>query len=334
MTRVALLHGGQSAEREVSLVSGRECGRALRQAGYKVEMIDTRMPVAELVAALTAAPRPDVVFNALHGRWGEDGTIQGLLALLGLPCTHSGVLASSLAMDKIQAKRVLAAAGVPVAEDRLVDRTTLLAGDPLPRPYVIKPSNEGSSVGVFIIREETNWQPAADDWPFGDAVMVEPYIPGREVTVAVMEQAGGTARALAVTEIVPKFGFYDYNAKYTQEKAADHIIPAPLSPAAYAEALRLAEIAHRALGCRGVSRADLRYDDTLPEDATGRGRFVMLEVNTQPGMTPMSLVPEQARLLGMSFSALCAWLVEAALGTPAPAPAGAAAAGAQAVCDR
>jgi len=318
VTRVALLYGGRSAEREVSLVSGQECAVALGEAGFTVDLIDAGIPVSELVAALTSAPKPDVVFNALHGRWGEDGTVQGLLELLDLPYTHSGVLASALAMDKVQAKRVLAAAGVPVAEDRMIDRKTLLAGDPMPRPYVIKPYNEGSSVGVFIIEEGTNWEPTAAEWPFGEQVMVEPYIPGREVTVAVMDRPEGGCQALGVTEIVPRYGFYDYSAKYTQEKAAEHIVPARLPEPAYAEAMRLAEVAHAALGCRGVSRADLRYDDTGVTGGNDSGRFVMLEVNTQPGMTPMSLVPEQAMHVGISFPDLCRRMVEMALLT-APA---------------
>ncbi|MGE5442100.1 MAG: D-alanine--D-alanine ligase [Bacteroidota bacterium] len=291
--RVAVLMGGWSSEREVSLVSGAAVAKALGEAGYDVLTIDVTRDPADLLARLT--PRPNVVFNALHGRWGEDGTIQGLLDLLAIPYTHSGLLASALAMHKPTAKLVFERAGIPVAEHVVVGREALAADDPIPRPYVLKPLNEGSSVGVRIVRNGDNLSPSAGDWAFGDTVMVERFIPGREFTVAVM---GG--RPLAVTEITTERGFYDYDAKYAPG-GSRHVVPAQVEPAVYAEAMALSARAHRALGCRGVSRADLRYD--------GR-RLYMLEVNTQPGMTPTSLVPEQAAYAGTSFPDLVAWMVE------------------------
>ena len=298
--RVAVLHGGISAEREVSLVSGRDCSAALREAGFTVEMIDVTDDVGALIKALT--PAPDAVFNALHGRWGEDGCVQGLLELLHIPYTHSGVMASALAMDKEMAKRIFLANGLRCAESVVATRAQILAADPLPRPYVVKPVAEGSSVGVRIVREGDNEPPLGAEaaWQFSPQIMVERFIPGRELTVSVMGE-----RALAVTELKPKQGFYDYEAKYTEGKTV-HEIPAKLPEPIYEEALASALKAHRALGCRGVSRADFRYDDT----EGGDGRLYLLEVNTQPGMTPLSLVPEQAAHLGISFPELCAWLVE------------------------
>jgi D-alanine-D-alanine ligase len=291
--RVAVLMGGWSSEREVSLVSGAAVAKALGEAGYDVLPIDVARDPADLLARLT--PRPDVVFNALHGRWGEDGTIQALLDLLAIPYTHSGLLASALAMHKPTAKLVFERAGIPVAEHVVVGREALAAADPMPRPYVVKPLNEGSSVGVRIVRNGDNLCPLGADWTFGDAVMVERFIPGREFTVAVM---GG--RPLAVTEITTERGFYDYDAKYAPG-GSRHVVPAQVEPAVYDEAMALAGRAHRALGCRGVSRADIRWD--------GR-RLYMLEVNTQPGMTPTSLVPEQAAYAGIGFPDLVAWMVE------------------------
>ena len=293
--RVAVLMGGWSSEREVSLVSGAAVVQALGEAGYDAWTIDVQRDPADLLARLT--PRPDAVFNALHGRWGEDGTIQGILDILGLPYTHSGLLASALAMHKPQAKLVFREAGIPVAEHAVVSRGELAKGDPLPRPYVLKPLNEGSSVGVRIVRNGTSSGALAADWPYGDQVMVEQFIPGREFTVAVMGD-----RPLAVTEITTDRGFYDYDAKYAPG-GSRHVIPAQVDPDIYALAMELSVRAHRALGCRGVSRADLRYDGE---------RLFMLEVNTQPGMTPTSLVPEQAAHAGISFPELVAWMVEAA----------------------
>ncbi len=300
--RVAVLMGGISAEREVSLVSGKACAKALREAGYQATEIEVGRDIGDLVAAL--APAPDAVFNALHGRWGEDGCVQGLLELLHIPYTHSGVMASAMAMDKVVAKRVAAGAGVTSPQGLVVRREELREHEPMPRPYVIKPPNEGSSVGVRIVREGDN-RPAIDDgaWKFGEEVLVEPYIPGRELAVAVMGD-----RALAVTEIQAKSGFYDYDAKYT-DGLAEHVIPAEIGPEAIQAALDAALAAHQALGCRGVSRSDFRYDDTRIENGA-MGDLYWLEVNTQPGMTPLSLVPEQAAHLGISFSEICAWLVE------------------------
>lgn len=303
---VVVLMGGISAEREVSLSSGAEVARALAQAGHAVRAIDVTADLPGLVAALSA-PRPDAVFNALHGRFGEDGAIQGVLEWLRIPYTHSGVRASALAMDKAAAKAAFAASDLPVVAHRIIAPADLVRGDPLPRPYVLKPVDEGSSVGVTIVRETDN-RPChlAAEWPYGDRLMAEAYVPGRELTVAVMGE-GDEARALAVTEMVTTHCFFDYAAKYS-EGGARHILPAPIHRDAYARAQEIALVAHRALGCRGVSRADLRYDDTAGEP----GRLVLLEVNTQPGMTPVSLVPEQAAHAGIDFPRLCAWLVEQA----------------------
>jgi D-alanine-D-alanine ligase len=301
MKRVVVLMGGASAEREVSLSSGTACAQGLREAGYDVTELDAGRDVGTLVRALT--PAPDAVFNALHGRWGEDGTVQGVLELLGIPYTHSGVLASALAIDKPMAKRVLAAAGIPCPDGIIVERKALGGGDPMPRPYVMKPPKEGSSVGVRIVKLGDNRGPElGSDWTFGDEVLVERYVPGRELTVAVMGD-----RALAVTELRPKSGFYDYEAKYT-EGCATHLVPAPIPQAVAREAMRLAERAHEALGCRGVSRSDFRYDDTA--GAAGPDKLYLLEVNTQPGMTPISLAPEQAAHAGIPFPQFVAWMVE------------------------
>jgi D-alanine-D-alanine ligase len=299
MKRVAVLMGGPSAEREVSLVSGRECAKGLRDAGYDVYTIDVSRDVAALIRALE--PRPDVVFNALHGRFGEDGCVQGVLEFLSIPYTHSGLLASALAMDKPMSKHVFAAAGLRCPEGVVTDIHAVERADPVARPYVVKPANEGSSVGVRIVRAGDNQPVRAADWPFGPRVVVERYVAGRELTVAVMGD-----RPLAVTELRSHTAFYDYEAKYTEGRT-DHLIPAPVPQPVYDEALRMGKLAHEVLGCRGVSRADFRYDDT---GAGGPDHLYLLEVNTQPGMTPLSLVPEQAKHLGISFSELVAWIVE------------------------
>ena len=293
-TRVAVLEGGPSAEREVSLVSGAECARALREAGYPVERIDAG---DDLCARLDAAA-PDVVFNALHGRWGEDGCVQGLLEWKRIPYTHSGVLASSLAMDKVRAKETLAAAGLRVPEGRLVCREEAAGSHPFEPPYVVKPYNEGSSVGVYIVSEGANG-PAkiAADAP--EVLLAEKFVPGRELTVSVLGDD-----PLAVTDIIANTGWYDYEAKYAAG-GSDHVVPAEIPKDVEAAALDAALRAHRALGCRGLSRADFRWDESRGVD----GLFV-LEVNTQPGMTPTSLAPEQAAHRGISFPELCAWLVE------------------------
>ena len=292
---IAVLMGGWSAERPVSLASGAAVVQALKRVGYQVAAIDVQRDMGALLTRLY--PRPDAVFNALHGRWGEDGCVQGLLDILAIPYTHSGLLASALAMDKPMAKRLFTAAGIPVAEHVMATREEIMAADPMPRPYVVKPSNEGSSVGVVIVREGDNAPPAIpeDIAPMGRRLMVERYIPGRELTVAVMGD-----RPLAVTEITTARGFYDFDAKYAAG-GSKHVIPASIPEAAYTESLRIGLVAHQALGCRGVSRADLRYD--------GR-RVYLLEVNTQPGMTATSLVPEQAAHLGISFDELVRWMIE------------------------
>jgi D-alanine-D-alanine ligase len=301
MKRVTVLMGGLSAEREVSLASGANCAAALKEAGYAVETLDAGAELGSVIAQLRAQ-KPDVVFNALHGRFGEDGNIQGVLNLLKIPYTHSGLMASALAMDKPVAKRLFVAAGLRVPEGKLLTRAEVVAGDPMPRPYVVKPFNEGSSVGVTIIKEGDNAKPFAGiDWPFGDVVLAERFIPGRELTCGVM---GG--KAMAVTELRPKSGFYDYANKYTGGRT-EHLIPAPLPTEVYAEIQRMAVAAHQALGCRGVSRSDFRYDDT---GAGGIANVYILETNTQPGMTELSLVPEMARHAGISYPELVSWMVE------------------------
>ena len=294
---VAVLMGGWSAEREVSLRSGKACADALARLGYRVTPIDVGRDIA---AALTAA-KPDIALNVLHGRPGEDGTLQGLLEILGIPYTHSGVLASAVAMQKDTAKVLFRAAGVPVAEDRVLSRLEAAKTHAMAPPYVIKPVAEGSSVGVYIVTEEHPHPPQElyrDDWTFGDIVMVERYIPGKELTCAVLGD-----RALDVIEIVPATRFYDYEAKYAAG-GSKHLLPAPILLNVYQEVRRLSLAAHSALGCRGVSRADFRYDDL------GTGKLACLEVNTQPGMTETSLVPELAAYAGITFDELVQWMVE------------------------
>lgn len=296
---VAVIMGGWSAEREVSLVSGAAASKALANRGYRVTEIDADRDLSRRLVEL----KPDVVFNALHGRWGEDGCIQGILEVLEIPYTHSGVMASAVAMNKPMAKRIVAQAGVPVAEDKVVASADLFAADPLPRPYVVKPLDEGSSVGVVILKPGDNsFGPDADGpWRQNDQVMVERYIAGRELTCAVI----GDRATKGVTELRPKRGFYDYEAKYS-DGVTEHVIPAPVPAAIYDRVRDLALLAHNALGCRGVSRSDFRYDDT----EGGTGELILLEVNTQPGMTPLSLVPEMAAHEGMSFEDLVVWMVE------------------------
>ncbi|TNE40844.1 MAG: D-alanine--D-alanine ligase [Alphaproteobacteria bacterium] len=296
MKHVAVLMGGWSAEREVSMDSGLACSEALKACGYEVSPVDVGRDIAETLARI----RPDVCFNALHGRYGEDGFIQGLLEVMGIPYTHSGVLASALAMDKPVAKTLFEAAGMRCADGKIFTRQEIQNGADFPKPFVIKPLNEGSSVGVTIVLENDNISLGDIPWVFGEKVLIESYIPGREIQVAVM---GDTA--LGAVEIRPLGRFYDYEAKYTSGKA-DHLMPAPLSSEDYAEALRLAKLAHDTLGCRGVSRSDFRFDDT----GEGAGKFYILETNTQPGMTELSLVPEIAGHSGMSFEDLVRWIVE------------------------
>ena len=296
--RVVVLMGGFSSEREVSLHSGIAAAAALEKAGYAVATIDVRRDLRTLIAGLLEA-KPDAVFNALHGCFGEDGCVQGVLDVLAIPYTHSGVLASALAMNKPMSKKLFAAAGIPVPESLIVAKSEVLAGDVMARPYVVKPLNEGSSVGVHIIKEGDNRPPLEDETP-GDLVMVEKFIPGREITVGVMGD-----RALGVTEITSERGFYDYTAKYAPG-GSRHVVPAEIPADAANEAQRLAVLAHQSLGCRGVSRADLRYDD---RQSGVKGLYV-LEVNTQPGLTVTSLVPEQAAKAGIDFPALVTWMVE------------------------
>lgn len=298
MKHIAVLLGGLSAEREVSLVSGKAVTKALNELGYKVTVIDAKDDIAE---QLTKA-KPDAVFNALHGRWGEDGCVQGLLELLKIPYTHSGVLASALAMDKHMAKKIFAANGLYVADGQLVHKNDVIGKDIMPRPYVIKPFNEGSSVGVKLVFEKDNFFFTQETWTYGEYVMVEKYVPGREITVAVLDGI-----ALGVTEIRTKAGFYDYDNKYT-EGGSTHTCPAQLAPDKYKEVMEMAVTAHVALGCRGLSRSDFRYDDTNGTD----GKFYILELNSQPGMTPLSLSPEIANYAGIGFNELVDRLVKGA----------------------
>ena len=294
---VAILMGGWSAEREISLRSGKACADAAERCGYRVSRLDVDREIAATLRAL----KPDVALNVLHGRPGEDGTLQGLLEILGIPYSHSGVLASALAMQKDIAKTVLAAAGVPVPGGVIATRAQAAECHLLPPPYVIKPVAEGSSVGVFIVREDHKHPPqelTRADWSFGERVLVEPFIPGKELTCAVMGE-----KALGVIEIVPTTKFYDYESKYAPG-GSKHLLPAPIPAGVYEECRRLALAAHRALGCRGVSRADFRYDA-----AAAKGLYC-LEVNTQPGMTETSLVPEMAQHAGISFDDLVRWMIE------------------------
>jgi D-alanine-D-alanine ligase len=296
---VSVLMGGWSAEREVSLRSGRACADALERGGYRV----TRIDVGRDIAAVLGTVKPDVALNVLHGRPGEDGTLQGMLEILGIPYSHSGVMASAVAMQKDAAKQLLRAADVPVPEGLVASRFEVAKTHLLAPPYVIKPVAEGSSVGVFIVQEDHAHPPqelTRPDWAYGDRVIIEKFIPGKELTCAVMGE-----EALGVIEIVPTVRFYDYEAKYAPG-GSKHVLPAPVSPIVYQLTRRLAVAAHRALGCRGVSRADFRYDDRIE----GTGGLVCLEVNTQPGMTETSLVPELAAHAGITFDELVRWMVE------------------------
>jgi D-alanine-D-alanine ligase len=298
---VAVLMGGWSAEREVSLRSGAACAAALDSlgAGYHITQIDVGRDIAEVLSRL----RPDVALNLLHGRPGEDGMMQSVLEILQIPYSHSGVLASALAMDKVQAKIIMAAHGVPVAEGRSVSRFQAAKEHVLPRPYVLKPVAEGSSVGVFIVREDMDHPPqelTRPDWTHGDLLLAERYIPGLELTCAVMGDV-----PLGVIEIQSDLRFYDYEAKYAPG-GSRHILPAKILPNIYQKVRMLSLTAHRALGCRGISRSDFRYDDRTGDESG----LVCLEVNTQPGMTETSLVPELAAHAGHSFGELVRWMVE------------------------
>jgi D-alanine-D-alanine ligase len=296
---VAVLMGGWSAEREVSLRSGKACADAAERAGYRVSRIDVGRDIATVLRTL----KPDAVLNMLHGKPGEDGTVQGILEILAIPYSHSGVLASALAIQKDVANAVLQMAGIPVPEGKVVERRDAASHHVMPRPYVIKPLAEGSSVGVFIVTEKHEHPPqelTRPDWAFGERLLVERYIPGKELTCAVVGD-----KPLDVIEIVAATEFYDYEAKYAPG-GSKHLLPAPISPFVYQEVRRLALKAHHALGCRGVTRADFRYDDRR----AGTEGLFCLEVNTQPGMTETSLVPELAAHAGMTFDELVRWMVE------------------------
>jgi D-alanine-D-alanine ligase len=299
MKHVAVLMGGWSAEREISLNSGKACADAAERAGYRVTRVDVTRDIARVLADL----KPDAVLNVLHGPPGEDGALQGLLEVIGIPYSHSGVMASAVAMQKDIAKTVLRAAGVPVPGGMVANRIEAAKKHLLPPPYVVKPLSEGSSVGVFIVRADHAYPPQElmrPDWKFGEKVLVEPFIPGKELTCAVIAE-----KATAVIEIIAHTEFYDYEAKYAPG-GSTHILPAPVSAEVYAACQRLAVEAHQALGCRGVTRADFRYDDSKP----GIAGLACLEVNTQPGMTATSLVPELAAHAGMSFEDLARWMIE------------------------
>ncbi len=291
--KVAVLMGGPSAEREVSLSSGRECAAALVGEGIDVVELDAG---PDLYARLMEI-KPDVVFNALHGRWGEDGCVQGLLEWMQIPYTHSGVLASALAMDKQRSKEAFRINGLPIADSIIVPKRDVMADHVMAPPYVVKPNNEGSSVGIYLVHEDANGPPQlSDDMP--DEVMVEQYVAGRELTVTVMGD-----RALTVTEIMTD-GWYDYDAKY-KPGGSWHVLPAEVPAEIFDLCMDYALRAHNILGCKGVSRTDFRWDDTKGADG-----LALLETNTQPGMTPTSLVPEQGEFCGMTFGRLCAWMVE------------------------
>jgi D-alanine-D-alanine ligase len=302
--KIAVLMGGRSAEREVSLSSGRGVVKALREEGFEAIEVDPGDNPGDQLFQV----KPDAVFNALHGRFGEDGTVQGLLELMRLPYTHSGVLSSALAMHKERTKDVYRAAGLPVVKSIVADRKAAAAGHLMEPPYVVKPVNEGSSVGVFIIRKGDNRPPAAlgaEDWHLSSEMMIEEFVPGRELTVSVMGNSSfGRGGALGVTEITTELEFYDYEAKYAAG-GSHHILPAQIPAIVANEAMELAVRAHAALGCRGVTRTDFRFDET-----GAKSRLILLETNTQPGMTPTSLVPEQAAHQGISYAKLCRWMVE------------------------
>ena len=296
MKRVAVVYGGWSSERDVSITSGTKMAAAARAAGYDVTDVDAGRDLAHVLADL----KPDVVLNGLHGPWGEDGCVQGVFEVLDLAYSHSGVLASSIAMDKVKSKILFAHAGLDVAKDVLVSRADVARAHPLDPPYVVKPVNEGSSFGVLFVQADATGparEVLGENWHYGDHLMAEEFIPGRELTVGVMGD-----RALAVTEITTLREFYDFDAKYS-DGGSRHIVPADLPDAITQAAMKAAVTAHQVLGCRGVTRSDFRYDEA-------KDRLVILETNTQPGMTPTSLVPEQAAHVGMSFQELVAWMIE------------------------
>jgi len=301
--KVAVIMGGWSSEREVSLVSGKACAKALQEQGYDVIAIDISKDLENFIKEIKTF-NPDVIFNALHGKWGEDGCIQGVLEILGIPYTHSNILTSALAMDKNKTKEMLEAVNIQVISGQLISIADIKAGKvPFAKPLVIKPNSEGSSHGVYIVKEDKD-MPDFSDWNFGDKALVEKYIAGKELSVAVLDRKNGEAEAFTVTEINTDLGFYNYEAKYS-DGGSNHILPAEIPSDVFVKAIENAELAHKTLGCKGVSRTDFRYN---PEE--GYSGLYLLEVNTQPGMTPTSLVPEQAEYRGISFGELVVALVE------------------------
>ena len=301
--KVAVLMGGCSSEREVSLASGDNVLKALKEAGYRVFGIDVSRDLGALITELNEQ-KPDVVFNALHGKYGEDGCIQGMLDIMGIPYTHSGRTASALAMNKVMAKKMYRTAGLPVAAERVVTKEQILSGDIMPYPFVLKPISDGSSVGVFIFDKPSGKKPfEGEKYPYADSeeILAEEYIPGREITAAVMD-----GKPLGLLEIIPAKGFYDYRNKYSQG-GAQHVVPADIPEEDKAEIMRIAAEAHKVLGCRGISRSDFRYDNTRINE---NPRIVILETNTQPGMTSLSLVPDIGRNAGYSYRDIVVWLVE------------------------
>ena len=305
MSKVAVLQGGRSPEREVSLVSGAAVAKALREQGFDVVEINSGF---DLWNRLSKA-EPDIIFNALHGVWGEDGCVQGILETFGKPYTHSGVMASALAMDKYRSKAVLRATGIRVPDGRLIDRDKAVRIHAMTPPYVIKPNVQGSSIGVYIVKGANQLpEDIATNEAMGEQILLESFAPGRELTVAVLD-----GKALCVTEIKPRNGFYDYKAKYA-DGGSEHILPANIPQQVAKICMNWAERAHVALGCRGLTRSDFRFDDENIRKNTSKSdivnKMVMLELNTQPGMTPTSLAPEQAQEKGMNFGQLCRWIVE------------------------
>lgn len=296
---ITILAGGMSGEREISLLSSASINQALIELGYRVKLIDFRNDLNELLTQLSVQ-KPDVIFNALHGTYGEDGTVQGFLNILQIPYTHSSALASALGMNKVASKRIVNHAGVPCPRGMVISRQKFYAGDPLPRPYVIKPINQGSSLGVKIVFKDYDLLEVEQGWDYGDNILVEEYIPGREITVLVM---GGVA--IGTLEIKTKNQMFDYEAKYTPNKS-EHIVPANLPPEIYGASLKMAEAAHNSLGCRSITRVDFRYNDT---DIGPKGLY-FLEINTQPGLTNISLVPDISKNFNISFNQLINWMVE------------------------
>jgi len=297
---VVVLMGGWSLEREVSLVSGQGVLNALLELGYNAVGIDVKKDLVDLIDKIKAA-KPDVIFNALHGTGGEDGVIQGALEMLQIPYTHSGVAASAIAMNKVISKAIFKSCGIPVAEDKIITPEEFRLGHPMELPYVVKPIADGSSRGTSVIKNDDDYKKSAEEWAFGEQILVEKYIPGREINVAILD-----GKAKGAIEIEVKDGYYDYQAKY-EDNRANHIMPAPLPEGELKKVSNFAEAAYRAIGCRGGCRADFRYDDT-----NGDAKFYMLEINTQPGMTPTSLLPEIVGYYGMSYNQLVEHLTETA----------------------